>query len=120
MTLKQGLQTRWNQFKIETEFRLAGFMGLIVNLHYARNQPERVAANIVLVETWCESCLLALLRALTVLPRHKVYVIRRSEDVSRVVAGRNDGALIFVAGSLYTKRYQAILEYDLKPFLIIF
>lgn len=119
MTLQQRFKRRWNQFRIETASRLAGFMGVIVNLHYTRNQSERVTEVIVLVDSWRESWLLALLRVLAVLPRHEVYVIRRSEDISCVVTGRTGETLILVTTSLYTKQYQSLLESELKPSVLI-
>lgn len=119
MNLRQRLQRRWSQFRIETESRLAGFFGVIVNLHYTRNQPMRVTRIIVLVDSWRETGLLALLRVLAVLPRHEVYVIRQSEDLCHVVAGCTGEMLILVTTSLYTKQYQSLLESELKPSVLI-
>ncbi len=119
MNFRPRLQRRWNQFRIETESRLASFLGVVVNLHFSRYQPTRVVQIIVLVDSWRETLLLALLRILAVLPRHKVYVIRRSEDICRVVSGDAGETLIFVTTSLYSKQYQSLLESDLKPSLLI-
>lgn len=119
MNLRLRLQRRWNQFRIETESRLAGFFGVIVNLHYIRDQSARVVQIIVLVDSWRETLLLALLRTLAVLPKHEVYVIRRSEDICRIVTGRTGETLILVTTSLYTKQYQSLLESDLKSSILI-
>lgn len=119
LNLWQRLQRRWSQFRIETESQLAGFFGVIVNLHYTCKQPRRTAKIIVLVDSWREAWLLALLRILTVLPRHEVYVISRSEDIRRVVIGRNDETLILVTTSLYTKQYVSLLASDLKYLMMV-
>lgn len=119
MNLSWRLQRRWNQFRIETESRLAGFHGVIVSLHYTRYQPKRATRIIVLVDSWRETLLLTLLRVLAVLPRHEVYVIRRSEDVCHAVSGGTGETLILVTTSLYTKQYQSLLESELKPSVLI-
>ena len=119
MNLWLRLQRRWNQFRIETESRLASFLGVIVNLHYTRNQATCAIQIIVLLDSWREAWLLALLRVLSVLPRHEVYVIRRSEDICRIAIGCTGETLILVTTSLYVNQYQSFLESDLKSSMLI-
>lgn len=119
MSLRWSLQRRWNQFRIETETRLAGFMGVVVNLHYSRDLPKHSIRTIVFVDSWCEAGLLALLRVMAVLPSHEVYVIRRPADIDRVVGLGVGETLILVTTSLYTKQYQSLLASELKPSVLI-
>ena len=73
----------------------------------------------VLVDSWRETLLLASLQLLAVLPRHEVYVIRRSEDICRISIKCNGETLIIVTTSLYTRQYQSLLESDLKSSMLI-
>jgi len=119
MNFRLRLHRRWNQFCIETSLRLDSFLGVVVNLYFSRYKLTSAVQIIVLVDSWREMLLLGLLRILTVIPRHKVYVIKRSNDIYRVVSGGAGQNLVFVTNSLYSKHYQSLLRSDLKPSLVI-
>lgn len=114
------LQRRWVQFRIETESRLDSFLGVVVNLHFSRYQQTQLVRITVLVDSWREMFLLALLRTLAILPMHDVYVIRRSDEICRVVSRKvGENIVIIVTKTLYAKRYQSFLESDFKNSLLI-
>ena len=120
MSLQQRLHRRWDQFRIETQWRLASFQGLVVNLHYyGKYRQAQTPPVVVLLDSWREAGLLALLRLLGVLPAHRVHVIRRSGDVQAHLGEGAGQALLFVTTSFYTKYYQPVLRLETSHAVLI-
>lgn len=110
MRLWKRLSTRWSQFFGEASSLVTGFQLLIVNLAYIGQLRIREENRIVvIVDSWREAIILWLLWIGRVLPRYKVWVIRRAGQLDLYAEADFGGELLLIATSrAYTKHYQLL------------
>lgn len=121
MRLWKRISTRWVQFCGEASGLATGFQLLIVNLAYIGQlrAPEENRI-VVIVDSWREAIILWLLWIGRVLPRYKVWVIRRAGQLDLRAQEDFGGELLLVATSrAYTKHYQLLADLRRQQRLIV-
>lgn len=121
MHLWKRLSTRWFQFRDEASGLVAGFQLLIVNLAYIGQlrSPEK-SRIVVIVDSWREAVILWLLWIGRVLPRYKVWVIRRAVHLDVYADADFGGELLLVATSrAFTKHYQLLADLRRQQRLVV-
>jgi len=121
MRLWKRLSTRWLQFQNEASGLIAGFQLLMVNLAYiSQLRAKEKSRLVVIVDSWREAAILWLLGICRVLPRYKIWVIRRAEQLNRCAETNFGGELLLVATSrVYTKYYQLLADLRGQQRLIV-
>lgn len=121
MDLSKRISRRWSQFRGEVFCLITGLQLLIVNLAYI-GQLRGAGENriVVIVDSWREAMILWLLWIGRVLPRYKIWVIRRSGQLDLYAKTDFGGALLLVATSrAYTKHYQLLADLRQQQRLIV-
>lgn len=121
MRLWKRLSTRWSQFCGETSGLVTGFQLLIVNLAYiGQLRTADESRIVVIVDSWREAIILWLLWIGRVLPRYKVWVIRRAGQLDLYAEADFGGELLLAATSrAYTKHYQLLAALRRQQRLIV-
>lgn len=113
--------TRWQQFRNEASGLVTGFQLLMVNLAYiSQLRSKEKTRLVVIVDSWREAAILWLLCICRVLPRYKIWVIRRGRTISSYAESDFGGEMLMVATSkAYIKHYQLLAELRRRRRLII-
>lgn len=121
MRLSKNISKRWHQFRDEAAGLVIGFQLLIVNLAYiGQLQSPRRSRIVVIVDSWREAVILWLLWLGQVLPRYKVWVIRRAGHLDLYAEADFGGELLLVATSrAFAKHYQLLADLRRQRRLVV-
>ncbi len=112
--LTARISDRWAQFLTETRIKSASLQSLLLNLAFLRQDLRADLQFVLLVDSWREAILLRTFSAIRVLPRLRIRVIRRTEDVPLAMAEpRSANTLVIVTSHLYA-RYHHLMAASRK------
>jgi hypothetical protein len=112
--LTARISDRWAQFRADPQIRSASLQSLLLNLAFLRQGLRSDLHIVIFVDSWREAILLKLLSAIRTLPRFRVRVIRRTEDVPVAMSEpRSANTLVIVTSHLYA-RYHPLMAASRK------
>lgn len=121
MRIWKRVNTRWVQFRHETVGLIRGFQMLMVSLALiGQVRLSREGPILVIVDSWREALLLWFLWMVRVLPRYRILVVRRAQDLDHPVESDFYGETMLIATSrVFTKHYQIMAELRHQQRLVV-
>ena len=119
--IRKRIVKRWFQFLDEVSTLVRGLQLLIVNLSLiGKLQPVRSYSIAVIVDSWREAVILELLSRAGLLPRHKIIVVSRNEDLEFLFQ-LNSGhqSLLIVTSRAFTRYYQLLADLRRQQRLVV-
>lgn len=120
MNLWERFSRRWQQFRDDVSGLIAGLQLLVVNLAYIQLRLPGKNRMVIIVDSWREAMILRLLWIARLLPRYKIWVIRRAVHLDFYAEADFGGELLLITTSrAFTKHYQLLADLRRQRRLVV-